>query len=338
MLHPQHLGHCGPVATQYIHSRNTPSKSATEAVNARPLPDLSFQKREVKLKEVPVPYQFIKTETEGGVLVITLDDPRTRNAIGNEMGIEVHQELARFESDPTLRCLVITGRDPAFCSGANVRGMNEEYRGTPADPTLADSSPWEMLAQKWEEGKGKPAEEIIEGPAGVPIRLYNLQKPTIAAVNGYAMGLGLGIALSCDIRIASVNARMSETFVRRGLTPGDGSAWQLPRLIGLSNTLLLQYTGDIVEPQEALRMGLVSKVTPHEELMSTTMKLAERLAQGPTYAMALTKKLVQASLNVNFAESLQLGRPAQQIARSTQDFREGIRAFVEKRTPQFKGH
>jgi enoyl-CoA hydratase/carnithine racemase len=171
----------------------------------------------------------------------------------------------------------------------------------------------------------------------VPIRLHQLEKPSIAAVNGYAMGLGMGIALSCDIRIASENARFSETFIRRGLIPADGSCWQLPRMIGLGNTLLLQYTGDVLDAQEALRLGIVSKVAPHEELLEKTMGLATGLARGPTYGIALVKRLVHRSLHSEFGESMELAGVAQEIARRTDDHREGVRAFVEKRSPEFKG-
>ena len=171
----------------------------------------------------------------------------------------------------------------------------------------------------------------------LPLRIFNLQKPTIAAVNGYAMGIGMGLALSCDIRIASEEAKMSEAFIRSGLIPADGSCWQLPRMIGLSNTLLLQYTGDALDSGECYRLGIVNRVVPHEELMEVAMELATRLAQGPTYAMALTKWLVHRSLHTDLEESLTLAGAAQEVARSTEDHREGVRAFVEKRRPSFKG-
>ena len=280
-------------------------------------------------------YQFIDAAVEGGVLIVTLDDPPTRNAIGDEMAGELNQELERLESEADLRALVLTGRDPAFCSGANVKRMNEanEARGDTSVPEGV--TPWDNLQQQWDTMAS--GESYMDGVRFVPLRLHNLQKPSIAAVNGYAMGLGMGIALSCDIRIASETARFSETFIRRGLIPADGSCWQLPRMIGLSNTFLLQYTGDAIEAQEAYRLGMVSKVVPHSELMATTMELATRLANGPTYSMALTKKLIQESLFKNLEESLLLAGPAQNIARSTSDHKEGVRAFVEKRQPVYKG-
>ena len=285
-------------------------------------------------------HEYIQVSEVGGVLVITMDDPPTRNAIGTEMAEEIDKELDRLESDPSLRALVVTGRDPSFCSGANVKRMDDANRERTAEAPIPDAlSPWALLDQTWQEqsqAAGSQHQEI-EGVRFLPLRLHNLQKPSIAAVNGYAMGLGMGIALSCDIRIASENARLSETFVRRGLIPADGSCWQLPRMIGLGNTMLLQYTGDIANAEEALRLGLVSRVTPHEELMETTMELAQRLAEGPTYSMALIKRLVHQSLHTDFRESLRLAGPAQAIARRTEDHREGVKAFVEKRKPAFKG-
>ena len=283
-------------------------------------------------------YEFIEVSEVGPVMVITMDDPPTRNAIGTEMADEINHAIDQLESEAGLRALVLTGRDPSFCSGANVKRMDQANRDRVDEPTIPDgTSPWELLDERWNaagDGSGNVERDSVRF---IPLRLHNVQKPSIAAVNGYAMGLGMGIALSCDIRIASENARFSETFIRRGLIPADGSCWQLPRMIGLSNTFMLQYTGDIVDAHDAHRLGMVNKVTPPDELMETTMDLAQRLANGPTYSMALIKRLIHRSLHTDLAESLRLAGPAQVIARSTDDHREGVRAFVEKREPAYKG-
>jgi len=282
-------------------------------------------------------FQYINVEEQDRVLIITMNDPKTRNAIGTEMLDEINQELDRFEDSQELRCLLLTGKDPAFCSGANVRGMAQAIdQGEKAEKKkeLPDK-PWDAVTERQNDPAYK--EEEVKGVRALPIRLYQMQKPSIAAVNGYAMGLGLGIALSCDIRFSSEKANFSETFIMRGLIPADGSCWQLPRMIGLSNTLMLQYTGDRIDPETALRMGLISKICSAEKLMEEALDFAKRLASSPTYSMGVIKWLVQRSLDLDFVESMKLAGMAQTVARDTFDHKEGVQAFLEKRKPQYKG-
>jgi enoyl-CoA hydratase/carnithine racemase len=282
---------------------------------------------------------FIKSETIDNVLLITMHHPETRNAIGLDMLREIEQELDKFEMNPKLRTLVLTGSDPSFCSGANVRNMGEDNQKANDDSLPDDRSPWDVLNEAWDNQKleNKRPRDFIEGVRYLPLRLHNLQKPSIAAVNGSAIGLGMGIALSCDIRIASDKAIFSEMFVRRGLIPADGSCWQLPRMIGLGNTLLLQYTGDILDAVKAEQLGIVNQIVSHDSLMADTLKLASRIGQGATYSMSLIKKLVHKSLQVEFEESLKLAGPAQELARRSNDHKEGVNAFIEKRQPKFLG-
>ena len=280
-------------------------------------------------------YQFIKTESREGVFILTMHDPPTRNALGSDMSREITEALDRFEDDPEDRVLLLTGTEPSFCSGANVRGFNqriEEREEGAAQGGEAPPLPWGKMETRFSRRRTSE-----EGAAFVPLRLHQLQKPSIAAVNGHAMGVGMGVALACDIRIAAEKAQFSEAFVRMGLIPGDGSCWQLPRLIGLSNTLLLQYTGDRVDGNEAYRMGLVSKVVPDDAIMEASMEMATRLAQGPTQSLSLIKYLVHKSLETNLQESLALSHVAQEQARKTEDHKEAVRAFLEKRRPEFKG-
>ena len=279
--------------------------------------------------------QFIKTESRDGVFILTMHDPATRNALGSEMAREITEALDRFEDDPEDRVLLLTGTEPSFCSGANVRSFNQRIEereegaagGGPPPPL-----PWGKMESRFARRRSSE-----EGAAFVPLRLHQLQKPSIAAVNGHAMGVGMGVALACDIRIAAEKAQFSEAFVRMGLIPGDGSSWQLPRLIGLSNTLLLQYTGDRIDGNEAFRMGIVSKVVPDDAIMEASMELASRLAKGPTQSLSLIKYLVHKSLETNLEESLALSHVAQEQARQTEDHKEAVRAFLEKRRPEFKG-
>ena len=280
-------------------------------------------------------YDFIQTENRDGVLVLTMHDPPTRNALGPEMSAEIRAELDRFEDDPACRVLLITGTAPSFCSGANVRGFRrriEEQETAAAEP---QPLPWGRMEARLANRDDRV--EYAGGAPLVPLRIHNLQKPSIAAVNGHAMGVGMGVALACDIRYAAENAVFSEAFSRMGLIPGDGSCWQLPRLIGMSNTLLLQYTGDRIDGAEAHRLGIVSKVTPEDSLMESAMELASRLAQGPTQSLALIKYLVHRSQDLSFAESLDLAHVAQSQARRTEDHKEAVQAFLEKRPPVFQG-
>lgn len=280
-------------------------------------------------------YQFIKTEIRDGILVLTMHDPPTRNAMGADMAAEMREVLDIFDSDPEQRVLLLTGTDPSFCSGANVRGFNQRIQDREekaAAGSVPESLPWGRMETRYSrrrDGEG--------GAAVIPLRIHELQKPSIAAVNGHAYGVGMGTALACDIRLAGESAQFSEAFVRMGLIPGDGSCWQLPRLIGLSNTFLLQYTGDRVDGTEAHRMGIVSKVVPDDELQGTAIDLATRLAQGPTQSLSMIKYLVHKSLETNLSESLQISHVAQEQARTTEDHKEAVQAFLEKRRPEFKG-
>ena len=281
-------------------------------------------------------YQHIKTEGRDNVLILTMHDPPTRNALGPEMANEMMDALDRFEDDPKQRVLLLTGTEPSFCSGANVRGFNqqiqEDQRGVAEQPA---SLPW----GKMEARLGHRQERVgFSGQASrLPLRIHKLQKPSIAAVNGFAMGVGMGVALACDIRYAAEKAVFSEAFSRMGLVPGDGSSWQLPRLIGLSNTLLLQYTGDRIDGNEAYRLGVVSKVLPEDSLMEEAMELSARLAKGPLVSLSLIKYLVHRSLETNLEESLEIADVAQEQARSTEDHKEAVQAFLEKRQPNFRG-
>lgn len=277
-------------------------------------------------------HQYLRVEKLDGVLRVTMHDPPTRNAMGQEMATELLQELDRFEGDPEDRVLLLTGTEPSFCSGANVRRFDRDIQERESEATDGPALAWGKM-----EARHGSRERLDKALASrVPLRIHELQKPSLASVNGHAMGVGMGVALACDIRIASEGAIFSEAFVKMGLIPGDGSCWQLPKLIGLSNTFLLQYTGDRVDGNEAFRMGLVSKVVPDGELMATTMELASRMAKGPTQSISLIKYLVHKSLETNFQESLEIAHTAQEVARQTEDHKEAVRAFLEKRQPEFK--
>ena len=277
--------------------------------------------------------EFVKIENDKGVLILTLHDPATRNAINPDMAREFFEALDRFEDDPELRVLLLTGTEPSFCSGANVRGFSSSIQARSERGETDALRPWGSMearyAKKFDAESSRAPEMVL--------RLQEQQKPTIAAVNGHAVGAGMGLALACDIRLAAEKATFSEAFVRMGLIPADGSCWNLPRLIGVSNTLLLQYTGDRVDGPEALRLGLVSKVVPDAQLMESATELAHRIAQGATRSQSLIKYLVNQAADQSFREHLDLAHVAQDQARSTEDHREAVQAFLDKRPPQFRG-
>lgn len=282
-------------------------------------------------------YQFLKTETRDNVLIVTMHDPPTRNALGTEMANELMEELDRFEDDPDQRVLLLTGTEPSFCSGANVRGFGQRIQDREEEGESGNEAglPWGKMEAQY--ANRQPKVEFGGQASRIPLRIHKLQKPSIASVNGHAMGVGMGVALACDIRFASEKAVFSEAFSRMGLIPGDGSSWQLPRLIGMSNTLLLQYTGDRIDGNEAFRMGVVSKVLPEDAMMEASLELATRLANMPTQSLALIKYLVHKSLDMAFEESLALAHVAQEQVRRTEDHKEAVQAFIEKRQPKFTG-
>ncbi len=285
--------------------------------------DLSFTKLESRT-------------TSDGVLVLTINDPATRNALDNVLLSELVSEVKRFSADQDLKVLLITGAGTAFSSGANVRGfaarIDERERAGESE-TDGEQGPWNLLDPFYTLRQDPNS---YMGPEIITL-LWNLQKPSIAAVNGSAYGLGCGIALFCDFRIAGESARFSEAFIRNGLVTADGSAWLLPRLIGMSNTLLMQYVGDPIAAREAHRIGLVNEVTSDAELMERSTELASKLARGPVFAMGLIKQIVQQGYHQNLHDALVLGAQAQALARNTFDHKEGVRAFIEKRAPRFQG-
>ena len=279
---------------------------------------------------------YIKTEIRDGVLLLTLHDPATRNAINPDMAGEFFAALEQFEDDPEQRVLLLTGTEPSFCSGANVRGFSRSIQ----DRQEREQGNGETPAQPWGGMEARYARRFAPETSRAPemvLRLQEQQKPTIAAVNGHAIGAGMGLALACDIRLAAEKAQFSEAFVRMGLIPADGSCWNLPRLIGLSNTLMLQYSGDRVDGREAFRMGLVSRVVADADLLEAALELTTRLAQGATRSQSLIKYLVKQAQDQSFREHLDLAHVAQDQARTTADHREAVQAFLEKRPPEFKG-
>lgn len=267
----------------------------------------------------PTPEDEVLHRTDGGVSWITLNRPEAMNAVTRDQRERVIALLGAASADPDVRAVVITATGKGFCAGADLRG---------APPGA--SIPTERVA-------GDVARMIRLGAQRLITAVLDCEKPVIAAVNGTAAGIGAHLALACDLVVAAEGARFIEVFVRRGLVPDGAGAYLLPRLVGPQKAKELMFFGDAVPAAEAERLGLVNKVVPGDALEETARAWAQRLAQGPTRALALTKQLVNASLDGDRAAALAAEAAAQEINMTTADAAEGVAGFVERRTPTYRG-
>lgn len=260
-------------------------------------------------------------DVQGHVATITLNRPEKLNAFSNEMLDQWQASIVRASEDQGVRVVIVTGAGRGFCSGADVgreRAGADVLGGDPNAPAANRNS-------------------LRNSVQRVPRALFNMEKPYIAAVNGAAVGAGMDMASMADLRIASDRAKFGMAYVRMALIPGDGGAYYLPRIVGMSKALELMWTGRIFGPDEALQMGYVSRVVPADELMSQTMELAEEISRMPAVSVQLIKRLAYRSAVTGLHEALEMADHAMVIARSTEDAKEGPRAFAEKREPNFQG-
>ncbi|UCC59362.1 MAG: enoyl-CoA hydratase [Dehalococcoidia bacterium] len=250
---------------------------------------------------------------EDGIATITFDRPEKLNAVTEAMRTEVHRIATELRSDDEVKVLIITGAGEAFSTGADASELTADYSG-PIEPY------------------------ILKRPLGwwtLPVRYF--PKPTIAAIPGVVAGVTFSLALACDFRFASDKARFSMVFIKRGLVPDGGATYYLPRMVGTSKALELMLMGDTIDANEAERLGLVNRVVPHEELMKVTREFAARIASGPSVAIELIKKGVYKGAVGELEAQLDFETLAQRICFQTEDFKEGIASFLEKRQPKFKG-
>lgn len=256
--------------------------------------------------------------TEGAVGVITLNRPESLNAMNPEMLDTMFRVADKAASDPAIRCLVITGAGRGFSAGGDVKAMASGNRGDGRGSVLTGA---EALRQQ---------EEISR-------LLFEMPKPTVAAVNGVAAGAGLSVALAADLRVASDQARFTTAFAKVGFSGDFGGTWLLQRLVGPMKAKELYFMSDVFDAQRALELGLVTKVVAHDSLMDETMALARRLASGPTLAYGRIKDNFVFGATNSFADTLT--REAENMIASgrTQDHLNAARAFVEKREPAFEG-
>jgi enoyl-CoA hydratase/carnithine racemase len=266
-------------------------------------------------------YEAIRYDVDQGVAVITLNKPERLNAFDDQMLAEWTDAVQRADQDRDVRAIVITGAGRGFCSGMNVA---DEAGG---DGVLKSQS---TVAER--------RHSLRDRVHPIPRALIQLEKPYIAALNGAAAGAGMDMASMADIRFASSTARFGMTYVRMGLIPGDGGCYTLPRIVGTAKALELIWSGRLFDAQEALEIGYVSAVYEPDELMPKTLEFARQIAKGPAQAVQLSKKLVYRSENISFDDHLDMAQMAMFIAQTTEDAKEGPKAFVEKREPQFKGY
>lgn len=260
-------------------------------------------------------WEFVLFNKEGGIGTITLNRPEAMNALGGGMRQEILAAVETATADPEVKVIVITGTGKAFCAGGDVKEFVSG--GTRAEATLG-------LDQR-------PTRDRIV------LLIQSTGKPVIASVNGVAAGGGCNLALACDMRIASDRARFGETFVRRGIHTDWGGIWFLPRLVGYAKAAELIFSGEVIDAQEALRIGLVNKVVPHDELAKATREFAGKFMKSAPIPVALAKKALQNYTRVDLGQALDHERFAQSICWSTEDRQEGMKSFVEKREPVFKG-
>ena len=257
-------------------------------------------------------YETVVLERKDGVATLTLNRPEKLNALNRKMVEELNGAVVEMAKDRDVRALVVTGAGRGFCSGADVVDMAQA-----AAPI--ETRRWTQMAHK------------------AILALTDLEKPVIAKVNGVAVGIGCSLALSADMIVASENATFSLIFSRIGLIPDGGSLFHLPRLVGPAKAKEIIFTAKMLDAKEAERIGLINRAVPAEELDNEVNMLAKQLAEGPTVALGIAKKIINKGLSMDLSSVLECEAFGQTIAGTTEDAQEGVIAFLEKRKAEFKG-
>jgi 2-(1,2-epoxy-1,2-dihydrophenyl)acetyl-CoA isomerase len=257
-------------------------------------------------------YHALLVDRADGIATITMNRPEARNALDLTMREEMLGALDEIERDPVVRVVLLTGAGGHFSAGGDVKSMQKKHTAA--------------------EGRAR-----VEMLNRFVLRLFNFSKPTIAMVDGFAVGAGCNIALGCDMIVASDRAKFGEVFLKIGLVPDGGGTWLLQRLVGLAKAKEMVLTAEIIDAAEALRIGLVNRVVPAAELESATRALAARIAAGPPLAATLAKLLLNRAATMDLAAALEGEAFGQSNAITSEDHAEGVRAFLEKRAPKFQG-
>ena len=254
---------------------------------------------------------FVLFEQSGAIVTLTLNNPDERNALTSpSQWAEIVNACERIGRDISVKAVILTGAGSAFCAGGNVKDMRDK-KG------IAGGTPYDI------------SEGYRTGIQRIPLALYKLDVPTIAAVNGPAIGAGCDLACMCDIRIASSKAKFAESFVKLGIIPGDGGAWLLPRTVGMSKAAELTFTGDTIDAQEAERIGLVSRVVAPEQLLAEARALAERIAANPAPALRMAKRLLREGQHVRLDSLLEMSAAFQALAHHTSEHAQAVDGFLD---------
>ena len=261
-------------------------------------------------------YECLIYEVKDSIATLTLNRPDRLNALGGSLRDDLHDAVTRSAADPEVRVMIITGAGKGFCAGGDVKAMNEAKEGRRERPFM---------------------EKIAPGRDRTLLAMRDAPQPIIAAVNGAAAGAGMNLALGCDIRLASTVAKFSQAFVKRGLHPDWGGTYFLPRIVGMAKACELIFTGALIDAAEALRLGIVSQVLAPEEMLPAAQTLARAIAAGPPIAIRLARRGLYRNAESDLRTALEYETFAQNACFETEDATEGIRAFVEKRAPQFRG-
>ena len=256
--------------------------------------------------------QHISVRIENNIATITFERAEKFNSFIRSMALDFHSVLDEVAADESVRCIIITGSGKAFCAGQDLQEATD-----PEGPALS-----KIVSEHY-------------NPA--ILRIRNIPKPVIAAVNGVAAGAGANIALACDVVVAKASASFIQAFSKIGLIPDSGGTYTLPRLIGMQRASALMMMGDKVSATDAQNMGMIYKVFADDVYEAEVQKIALQLAQMPTYGLALTKKALNQTFNNTLEAQLELEDVLQTMAGNSEDYKEGTSAFLEKRMPVFKG-